>query len=197
MAKGLGRSMPNTVCIVQSMEITGTALKNAGTIEIGFVIIALIVVAIVGCIVGYLVGCGKIFKGLPSALSVVLFNMDNYVIMGSLILLIFSIYFSTIGGDNAIAVVTLNIFSSVVFSWLLTKKTSIKDFKEKEEELALRSYRHINYIESAANTASGTIDNYISEHSEISTEMQLILRNAKEQIKYIDEGRRGFLSLFF
>lgn len=98
-------------------------------------------------------------------------------------LLIFSIGLSVTESNSALAIVILNVFSSVVFSWLLTKKTSIKDFKEKEEELALRSYRHINYIESAANTASGTIDKYASEHNnDINAETKLILSSAKEQI---------------
>lgn len=104
-------------------------------------------------------------------------------------LLIFSIGLSVTESNSALAIVILNVFSSVVFSWLLTKKTSIKDFKEKEEELALRSYRHINYIESAANTASGTIDKYASEHNnDINAETKLILSSAKEQIKYIQGG---------
>lgn len=82
----------------------------------------------------------------------------------------------------------LNVFSSIVFSWLLTKKTSIKDLKEKEE-LALRSYRHINYIETAANTALCTIEEYASDHNEeINAETKLILSSAKEQIKYIQGG---------
>lgn len=104
-------------------------------------------------------------------------------------LLIFSVGLSVTERESTLAIVILNVFSSVIFSWLLTKKTSIKDFKEKEEELALRSYRHINYIESAANTASGSIDKYALEHKkDITPETKLILSSAKEQIKYIQGG---------
>lgn len=185
MEEGLERSMSK---ILYFSENINSAIQGSGNVSIGFLIGALIVVAIVASIIGYLVGVGKVFGGLASSLTVVLFNMDNYVIIGSLILLVFSIYLSTTDENNAIALIILNIFSSIIFSWLLTKKTSIKDFKEKEEELALRSYRHINYIESAAKTASGTIDKYISEHNDITAEMQLILLNAKENIKYVQGG---------
>lgn len=112
---------------------------------------SLIVAVIVSGITGYMIGVGKLLGGFPASLKAALFNMDNYVFTGSLIVLIFSIYISAVDEGNTAAIIMLNIFSSVIFSWLLTKKTSIKDFKEKEEELALRSYRHINYIESAAN----------------------------------------------
>lgn len=181
------KNMSN-VMYLKNAESISHIVQNSGQVSIGFFVGALVVVAILAGIIGYLVGVGKLFGGLPASLTVALFNMDNYVIIGSLILLVFSIYLSTINENSTVAIVILNIFSSIVFSWLLTKKTSIKDFKEKEEELALRSYRHIDYIESAANTASGTIDKYISEHGDISAEMKLILANAKEQIKYVQGG---------
>lgn len=150
---------------------------------------SLIAAVILSGIIGYWIGKSKSLKSFPEALSRAFINMDNYIIIGALMLLIFSIGLSVTESNSALAIVILNVFSSVVFSWLLTKKTSIKDFKEKEEELALRSYRHINYIESAANTASGTIDKYASEHNnDINAETKLILSSAKEQIKYIQGG---------
>lgn len=150
---------------------------------------SLIAAVILSGIIGYWIGKSKSLKSFPEALSRAFINMDNYIIIGALMLLIFSVGLSVTESNSALAIVILNVFSSVVFSWLLTKKTSIKDFKEKEEELALRSYRHINYIESAANTASGTIDKYASEHNnDINAETKLILSSAKEQIKYIQGG---------
>lgn len=163
-------------------------LQNPG-VSLWIYVCSLIAVAVLAGIIGYWVGRGKALQNLPETLSKAFMNMDNYIIIGALILLIFSIGLSISGTNGNLAIIILNVFSSIVFSWLLTKKTSIKDFKEKEEELALRSYRHINYIETAANTASGTIDNYASEHNEdINTETKLILSSAKEQIKYIQGG---------
>lgn len=159
-----------------------------GNIKLWFFICSIISFSVIAGIVGYWIGKGRALKNLSEVLSKAFLNMDNYVTVGSLILLVFSIGISISNTESALAIVILNVFSSIIFSWLLTKKTSIKDFKEKEEELALRSYRHINYIESAANTASCTFDKYASDHNDIDAETKLILSSAKEQIKYIQGG---------
>lgn len=187
MVKGLGKLMPRLL-LVKPLMNTITACSRPG-ISIWFFVTSLIIIAILFGIIGYWIGRERVLKNCPEVLSMVFVNMDNYIIIGSLILLVFSIGLSISTADNSLAVVILNIFSSIIFSWLLTKKTSIKDFKEKEEELALRSYRHINYIESASNTASGIIGKYASGHDDkTSEETRLILSSAKEQIKYIQGG---------
>jgi membrane protein YdbS with pleckstrin-like domain len=77
-------------------------------------------------------------------------NLDNFVLLFSALIVTGSIYFSTSGKMESFASVAINLFGSMVFSWLLTKKSSRVEFKQQEEELALRSFRHINYIDSAA-----------------------------------------------
>jgi TRAP-type C4-dicarboxylate transport system, large permease component len=47
--------------------------------------------------------------------------------------------------------VVLSFFSSFVFSWILTKKTTEISFKEKQKEAAIRSYRHSISIKSKLN----------------------------------------------
>ena len=121
-------SMSN-VMYLKNAESISHIVQNSGQVSIGFFVGALVVVAILAGIIGYLVGVGKLFGGLPASLTVALFNMDNYVIIGSLILLVFSIYLSTINENSTVAIVILNIFSSIVFSWLLTKKTSKKSWR--------------------------------------------------------------------
>lgn len=159
-----------------------------GTIKISTALILIIVLSAICGFLGYAIGNaranGKFSKSLTSFLA----SIENYIIIAALLLIIFSIIFSLIEDVNEIAIVILNVFSSIVFSWLLTKKTSIKDFKEKEEELALRSYRHINYIEIAANTAAKTFDSYIADPCELDDKTKLILSSAKEHVKYIQGG---------
>lgn len=77
-------------------------------------------------------------------------NLDNFILLFSVVVVAASMYFSTNGQLEAFGSVTINIFGSIVFSCLLTKKSSKIEFKEQEEELALRSFRHINYIEKMA-----------------------------------------------
>ena len=114
----------------------------------------IIVALIVGVLVGYLLGRIRP-RNLPlyEFLRKFYTNLDNFILMLSAVVVIGAIYFSSTGRLEEFSAIVINIFGSIVFSWLLTKKSSKVEFKEQEEELALKSYRHINYIESAANTA--------------------------------------------
>ena len=149
-----------------------------------------IVVAVVaGICLGFILGRIR-----PKNLSLYEFlrkcytNLDNFILVLSAAVVIGAIYFSSTGRLEEFSTIVINIFGSIVFSWLLTKKSSKVEFKEQEEELALKSYRHINYIESAANTAYKKIENYLDTESELSNETKLMLSSAMDQIKYIQGG---------
>lgn len=115
-------------------------------------------------------------------------NLDNFILLISAFMVISSITLSVVGKLQEFATVTINIFGSVVFSWLLTKKSSKEEFKQEQEELALRSYRHINYIELASNTAYKKIDMYITNNKQLDSEAKLMLSSSMDQIKYIQGG---------
>lgn len=115
-------------------------------------------------------------------------NLDNFILLFSVVIVCGSIYFSTLGKLETFSSIVINIFGSIVFSWLLTKKSSKVEFKEQEEELALRSFRHINYIESAANTAYKKIEQYLQTEVELDINVKLMLSSAMDQIKYIQGG---------
>lgn len=115
-------------------------------------------------------------------------NLDNFILVFSFLVVIGAIYFSTIEKLESFSAIVINIFGSVIFSWLLTKKSSKIEFKEQEEELALRSFRHINYIESAANTAYKKIEKYLDAENKLDNETKLMLSSAMDQIKYIQGG---------
>lgn len=149
----------------------------------------IIVALIIGVLVGYLLGRIR-----PKNLSLYDFlrkfytNLDNLILMLSAVVVIGAIYFSSTGRLEEFSAIVINIFGSIVFSWLLTKKSSKVEFKEQEEELALKSYRHINYIESAANTAYKKIENYLDTENDLDNETKLMLSSAMDQIKYIQGG---------
>ncbi|MDO4166985.1 MAG: hypothetical protein Q4D32_06245, partial [Eubacteriales bacterium] len=149
----------------------------------------LVVSALVGLIVGFILGRIR-----PKNMDIYQFlrkiyiNLDNFILILSFLIVCSSIYFSTINKLEKFASVAINIFASVIFSWLLTKKSSKEEFREQEQELALRSFRHINYIESAANTAYKKIENYLSEDVELDEKAKLMLSSAMDQIKYIQGG---------
>lgn len=115
-------------------------------------------------------------------------NLDNFILLLSTFIVVGSISLAAMDRLEQFASAAINIFSSIVFSWILTKKSSREDFKKQEEELALRSYRHINYIESAANTAYKKIEQYINDMGEADIQTKLMLSSATDQIKYIQGG---------
>ena len=114
-------------------------------------------------------------------------NLDNYVMTVSALIVIVSIVLSVVGKIETFASVTINIFGTIVFSWLLTKKSAKVEFKEQEQDLSMRAYRHINYLESAANSAYKTLKDF-SDDEGINKEVKLMLSNAMSQIKYIQGG---------
>lgn len=150
----------------------------------------IIIFTLLGFLIGYLLGRIR-----PKNLTIFEFlkkfynNLENFILLISAIVVCVSIYLSTIGELAIFATTTINIFGSIVFSWLLTKKSSKIEFKEQEGQLALRSFRHINYIDSAANTAYKKIEQYIDlPEGELDSSTRLILKSAMDQIKYIQGG---------
>ena len=150
----------------------------------------IVIFTLLGFLIGYLLGRIRpknltIFEFLRKVYT----NLENFILLISALVVCVSIYLSTIGELAVFATTTINIFGNIVFSWLLTKKSSKIEFKEQEEQLALRSFRHINYIDSAANTAYKKIEQYIDlPEEELDSSTRLILKSAMDQIKYIQGG---------
>lgn len=116
-------------------------------------------------------------------------TVDFLIILLSLLFLSLSIIISTFGLLEELATTAMTFFSSIIFSWLLTKENSKADLKAQEQELAKKSYRHINYLETAADTAGKTLDQYItSQDSKLTAEVRLVLSRAMDQIGYIQGG---------
>lgn len=151
---------------------------------------SLLLPLLIGVIIGFILGrLTPRNMGIYEFLRKIYINLDNFILTASAIVVVFSIYFATIGKLEAFASVTINIFGSIVFSWLLTKKSSKEEFRKQEQELALRSFRHINYIESAANTAYKKIEVYLNAKDvKLDENAKLMLNSAMDQIKYIQGG---------
>lgn len=113
-------------------------------------------------------------------------NLDDLMLLISGLIIFVSIILAAIDKLEKFSVVAINVFGTMVFSWILTKKTAKQEFKEHEQELALKSYRHINYIESAANTAYKEMES--SRDSAEDDKTKLILEKALDHIKYIQGG---------
>lgn len=142
----------------------------------------ILISTVLGFIVGVIGGvvCGRKVNKMQIK------NLDDVMLLISGAVTLLSIILSAFGVLEKVAVSIINIFGTMVFSWILTKKSAKKDFEEHEQELALKSYRHINYIESAANTAYKTIEESLNDVQD--NETKLILSRAMDHIKYIQGG---------
>ena len=158
-------------------------IENAAYIELipRFFAIAMVFFLIgiaVGIAVGRLISKKKKFR----------VSMEQFIMVLSGIFVVCSVVFQTLGKMEAFASIVVTMFSSVIFSWWLTKISSKEEWEEREQELALHSYRHIDYIESASKTAEKAIKQYIDENQEISEAQKLVLSKALDYIGYIRGG---------
>lgn len=142
-------------------------------------IVIVIIALLIGIAIGYVLHKKKITL-----------SLENVILILSGTLVLGSIIFQSFGMIESFASAVVSMFSGVVFSWLLTKKSCKDELREQEQELALRSYRHINYIETAAKTAEQTINQYIIGNSEknLDPETKLILSRALDHVGYIRGG---------
>lgn len=162
--------------------------------EISLNIEQTIVVAVIAFILGILATCvfSKFRKSKNengNRKKIDKLPIEHLVMALSLIFLIASITLSAFNVITELATACMTFFSSVIFSWLLTKENSKAELKEHEQELALKSYRHINYLETAALTAGKTIQQYTNdENSTLDSDVKLVLSHAMDQIGYIQGG---------
>ena len=83
----------------------------------------------------------------------------------------------------------MNIFGSLILSWLVTKKSSKKELEEIEQNNAKKSRRYLNSIKTSAQNASMLIGEYLRDNTEsLSKEAVLILQRAKDQVEHIKIG---------
>ncbi|MDE5894216.1 MAG: hypothetical protein K2H45_14970 [Acetatifactor sp.] len=104
----------------------------------------ILIVLIIGVLIGYIVSTFAEHK------KISLKNLDNIVIYASFFIAVLCLFLNTVFENNMIYTSILSFYSSFVFSWQLTKKSSKEEFKERQHEIAKNTHRHIQDIETAA-----------------------------------------------
>lgn len=147
-------------------------------------ILQVIFIAIIIFLVGFAIGV-LISSKFNRKLSI-----ENFILVISGVFIIGAVVFQVVGLLETFSSIVTTVFSSIVFSWLLTRISSKDEWEKREQELALRSYRHIDYIESASKTANKAIEQYINSDNKfkISDEEKLVLSKAMDYIGYIQGG---------
>lgn len=150
------------------------------------VIFVTIVAVLVGGVIGYMLCKHK--KGENSGKRPFSFTLEAFITAISGLVVVGSVIFQTLGLMEPFCSAVTTIFSSVIFAWLLTRMSNKSEWRLQEQELAIRSYRHIDYIETAAKTAQQTINQYIEKDQQITPEQKLVLSRAMDSIGYIQGG---------
>lgn len=83
-------------------------------------IMVLLIVSLIAGLAGYNIGKAKRSGKIAEALTGVFSNIENYVIVLSIIVLSSSLVYSGTSEDNEFLSIVLNIFATIIFSWLLT-----------------------------------------------------------------------------
>ncbi len=148
-----------------------------------------LLITLTAAVIGALIG-SQIAKKQKSSGKKFHISMECSIMVSSGIITICAIFFQTFNMLEAFSSAVITAFSGVIFSWLLTKMSSKEDWEKQEQNLALRSYRHIDYIESASKTAQQMIKQYIDGDKKNTTtpEIKLILSDAMDYIGYISGG---------
>lgn len=86
-------------------------------------------------------------------------NLENWVMGVSFLIAVICTYRAISGKAAEIDSQYLSIYSSMIFAWILTKKTASKDFKRSQHKIAKSTYRHIEDAETAVLIAKNRLMN--------------------------------------
>lgn len=117
----------------------------------------LTIVLIIGIVIGY------IFPKWFNSKKIKLKNLDTLVIIMSFLVAVLCLFSSTVVSNSVVYTGILSFYSSFVFSWQLTKKSSKEDFKERQHEIAKNTHRHIQDIETAALVTKARINDILDQ----------------------------------
>ena len=83
----------------------------------------------------------------------------------------------------------MNIFGTLIVSWIVTKKNSEEEIRKKEQENAKKSRRYLNSIKTTATNAVKIISDSIGNNElKFTPEQITVLERAKDQMEHIETG---------
>ena len=147
-----------------------------------------ILVNIMYALVGFCVGIvtcvilGHLYK--KNFFGGIFRNLEHIIMLVSMFILLIGLILEGLSITNQVGITYLNIFATVIFSWLLTKLSSKKDFEEQERTLARISYRHIQQTESSITTLTKEITQFLNADSE-SEKFDTVNKDATEELRNV------------
>lgn len=116
-------------------------------------------------------------------------NIENIVFFVAILLVIFSIIFQCFNVMDGFSNTVINIFGTLIVSWIATKKNSEEEIRKKEQENAKKSRRYLDSINITATNAIMIISDSISSNTlSFSPDQKNVLERAKDQMEHIKIG---------
>ncbi|MDD3141100.1 MAG: hypothetical protein PHX08_19315 [Lachnospiraceae bacterium] len=142
---------------------------------------------LLGVAIGYLLGNKK--ASLISMSRAFSNNLENVFIFLSLIMVTLAIFADIFLKGSGITSILIYIFGTIIFTWLLTRKSVKGEAKIQEQLLAEKAYKQLNYVEETTKEAYQQLQNYIESADEIlDVKEKLVLSRAADSIKNIASG---------
>lgn len=116
-------------------------------------------------------------------------DIENIIFLIAIILVIISIALQCFNILNGFSNTVINIFGTLIVSWIATKKSSETEVKKKEQENAKKSRRYLNSIQITATNAIKILSDSIKNNTlKFSPEQITVLERAKDQMEHIETG---------
>lgn len=116
-------------------------------------------------------------------------NIENIVFFIAIFLVALSITLQCFDIMDGFSNTVMNIFGTLIVSWIATKKNSEEEIRKTDQENAKKSRRYLNSIKTTATNAIKIISDSIeSKELNFSTEQIVILERAKDQMEHIKTG---------
>ena len=116
-------------------------------------------------------------------------NIENIVFFFAILLVVLSIILQCFNVMDGIPNTVMNIFGTLIVSWIVTKKNSEEEIRKKEQENAKKSRRYLNSIKTTATNAVKIISDSIGNNElKFTPEQITVLERAKDQMEHIETG---------
>ena len=118
-------------------------------------------------------------------------NLDKVMLVATTCILAICIIVETLGFADYISLSFVNIYSSIIFSWLLTKFSAETEFKKKEEDMAKLSFRHLGDVEKTILTAEQKVRDFITGErlgGKLDGKLEYFLEGVIDKIELIKIG---------
>lgn len=114
-------------------------------------------------------------------------NLDDIIAFSSAIIFVVCTIYDCTHKNSDISIQYLSIFSTLIFSWLLTKKSTEIQCKKEQERVSKVSYRHLSDIEYSVLTAEQYVKDCLLD-DELGTSQKDVLERVKDKILSIKQG---------